>query len=252
MLIASVCALYKTSRLRKRLLRTTSLQAIRHKLVFIEDDACQQQLVASFLNNEGFELITAEHGAHAQQLLEKHLPSALLLDLMLPGMDGIQVCQKVRSFFHGPILMLTAQNDDTTEVSALNIGVDDFLSKPLHPHVLLARLRSALRRSEGLAQASSLAHSQTQQRVRCQDLTADQSQRVIWLGEQALELTDAEFDLLYFFMDNAGHVLPRDLLFQKMRGINYDGLDRSLDMRVSTIRKKLNDNTPPYPSLPLH
>ncbi|GGB02061.1 MULTISPECIES: response regulator transcription factor [Agarivorans] len=222
------------------------MQAIRHKLVLIEDDARQQQLVASFLNNEGFEVITAERGDMATQLLEQHQPSALLLDLMLPGMDGIQVCQKVRSFFHGPILMLTAQNDDATEVSALNIGVDDFLSKPLRPHVLLARLRSALRRSEGVVQPNTLANPQIKQRIRCQDLTADQSQRCIWLGEQQLELTDAEFDLLYFFMDNAGHVLPRDLLFQKMRGIDYDGLDRSLDMRVSTIRKKLNDNTPPY------
>jgi two-component system response regulator RstA len=222
------------------------LQAIRHKLVLIEDDARQQQLVASFLNNEGFEVITAECGDMAMQLLKQHQPSALLLDLMLPGIDGIQVCQKVRSFFHGPILMFTAQNDDATEVSALNIGVDDFLSKPLRPHVLLARLRSALRRSEGLAQPNALANPQIKQRIRCQDLTADQSQRCIWLGEQQLELTDAEFDLLYFFMDNAGHVLARDLLFQKMRGIDYDGLDRSLDMRVSTIRKKLNDNTPPY------
>lgn len=222
------------------------MQAIRHKLVFIEDDARQQQLVASFLNNEGFEVITAERGDDAQQLLEQHQPKALLLDLMLPGMDGIQVCQKVRPFFHGPILMLTAQNDDATEVSALDIGVDDFLSKPLRPHVLLARLRSALRRSESLAQPSVLTSPPVKQPIYCQDLTADQSQRCIWLGEQQLELTDAEFDLLYFFMDNAGHVLPRDLLFQKMRGIDYDGLDRSLDMRVSTIRKKLNDNTPPY------
>ncbi|WP_163132243.1 response regulator transcription factor [Agarivorans sp. Alg241-V36] len=221
------------------------------KIVLIEDDSRQQQLVATFLRSEGFEVISSERGDQAPELIAKHSPDAVLLDLMLPGMDGIQVCQVVRDFYSGPILMVTAQGDDVTEVSALNLGVDDFLSKPLRPHVLLARLRSALRRSERASTIDALQMSNSEpvrhpNRIICQELTADKTQRRIWLSEQLLELTDAEFDLLYFLMDNAGHVLPRDVLFKEMRGIDYDGLDRSLDMRVSTIRKKLNDNTPPY------
>ncbi|WP_432452098.1 MULTISPECIES: response regulator [unclassified Agarivorans] len=219
----------------------------RKRIVLIEDDSRQQQLVATFLRSEGFDVISSERGDDAPVLIAKHLPDAVLLDLMLPGMDGIQVCQKVREFYTGPILMVTAQGDEVTEVSALNLGVDDFLKKPLRPHVLLARLRSMLRRSQCLAETDNYTEFRPNpNRIVYQELLADKTQRRIWLADQLLDLTDAEFDLLYFLMDNAGHVLPRDLLFKEIRGIDYDGLDRSLDMRISTLRKKINDNAPPY------
>jgi DNA-binding response OmpR family regulator len=163
----------------------------------------------------------------------------VILDLMLPGMDGLKVCSALRKIFKGPILILTAKSSDIDQVMGLELGADDFVHKPIEPPVLLARLRALLRRTQlndpELQQVStdvltfgSLAISTRAHEVR--------------LDGRPLDFTTQEFELLSFLAQNAGKVLSRDDIFNNIRGIEYDGLDRTVDVRISRLRKKLQDN----------
>ena len=167
-------------------------------------------------------------------------PRLVILDLMLPGLDGLTVCRELRKTFSGPILMLTAKNTDMDEVVGLTSGADDYVAKPADPMVLLARIHALLRRAESRA-AESVA-----QELVCGALRLRRTSRQVWLGERPVALSTKEFALLALLMDEAGTVLSRDDLYQRTRGIEYDGLDRSIDVLVSRLRRKLGD-TPTQP-----
>jgi two-component system response regulator RstA len=176
-------------------------------------------------------------GAQAAARIIDERPDLVILDLMLPGVDGLSICKQVRPAYAGPILMLTARTDDTDQVQGLESGADDYVCKPVRPLVLLARIRALLRRREGAGEVEG-----TSQRLEFGALRLDNARREAWLGEELIDLTGAEFDLLWLLAVNAGRILSREEIFNALRGIEYDGQDRSIDVRISRIRPKIGDD----------
>jgi DNA-binding response OmpR family regulator len=212
-----------------------------NRLLLVEDDLTLGKMVDDFLTGHGYRVSWESNGLRALGLIDSETFDALILDIGLPGMDGIQICQSVRDKFDGPIIMLTARGDEIDEVVCLEVGADDYIAKPVRPRALLARLKVHLRRGD--AQVSQLEAS----KLEIDGLTLDTSSRSVRLatdldGEKILSVTTAEFDLLLFLMRRAGEVVSREEIYEKIQGIAYDGADRSIDLRVSRLRKKLEDD----------
>lgn len=206
------------------------------RLLLIEDDERLASLVGDYLTHENFAVTVQHRGDKAVTSFKPEEVDIVVLDLMLPGMNGLQVCTQLRQSFAGPILILTAKSSDIDHVMGLELGADDFVSKPIEPPVLLARLRALLRRSQ--AQGSTAQLNTLSFGSLCIDLRSHQ----VLLGGQEVDLTTQEFELLSMLARNAGGILSRDEIYSSIRGIEYDGLDRSVDVRVSRLRKKLHDN----------
>ena len=214
-------------------------------ILIVEDDERLAELTREYLEANGLRVAIESDGAKAAARILRDQPDLVVLDLMLPGEDGLSICRKVRGSYHGPILMLTARSDDMDQVLGLEMGADDYVCKPVRPRVLLARIRALLRRSEG---ASEPVPADAQRRLQYGVLVIDSAMREAWLREQSIELTSAEFDLLWLLASNAGRILSREEIFTALRGIEYDGLDRSIDVRISRIRPKIGDD-PMHPRL---
>ena len=206
------------------------------RLLLVEDDPRIRELVSGYLVSKGFEVDVVADGTSAVERICEAPPELVILDWMLPGEDGLSVCRRAREHYRGPILMLTARTDEIDEIVALEVGVDDYLSKPVRPRLLLARVTALLRRvtiEPGAAQKIELG-----------DLIVDAAQRTVTVVGVDVVLTTAEFELLWYLASHAGSPLTRDDLFRELRGIEYDGLDRSMDMRVSQVRKRLSEADP--------
>ena len=163
---------------------------------------------------------------------------------MLPGLDGLEVCRQVRPSYQSPILMLTARDEDVDQVVGLELGADDYVIKPVQPRVLLARVRTLLRRAQITQTAGMADQKKPEQSVlKFGRLCISPSARQVCLDDQVIELTTQEYELLYLLARNAGEVLSRDQIFEVMSGIEYDGLDRSVDIRISRLRKLLENNS---------
>lgn len=215
------------------------------QILIVEDDERLAELTREYLQSNGLKVAIESDGAKAAARILREQPDLVVLDLMLPGEDGLSICRKVRPSYHGPILMLTARSDDMDQVLGLEMGADDYVCKPVRPRVLLARIRALLRRSEGGHEA---VPEDNQRRLEYGVLVIDSAMREAWLREQSIELTSAEFDLLWLLASNAGRILSREEIFTALRGIEYDGLDRSIDVRISRIRPKIGDD-PMHPRL---
>ncbi|MGY4534522.1 two-component system response regulator RstA [Pseudomonas sp. TE3786] len=215
------------------------------QILIVEDDERLAELTREYLESNGLQVAIEADGAQAAARILRDQPDLVVLDLMLPGEDGLSICRKVRSHYQGPILMLTARSDDMDQVLGLEMGADDYVCKPVRPRVLLARIRALLRRSEG---HNEVATADVQRRLEYGVLVIDSAMREAWLREQSIELTSAEFDLLWLLASNAGRILSREEIFTALRGIEYDGLDRSIDVRISRIRPKIGDD-PMHPRL---
>ena len=210
------------------------------RLLLVEDDPRTADLVSTFLTREGFVVTVAGTGAEALELLSSEPPDLMVLDWMLPGgMDGLTVCTRARAVWRGPILMLTARTDEVDQIVGLEVGADDYLPKPVRPRLLLARVRALLRRS----QSPPLGSEEPAQLV-CGWIEIDRGRREVRVGGSSVDLTTAEFELLWLLGARAGTPVDRDALFEELRGIPYDGFDRSMDMRVSQLRKRLIDADP--------
>lgn len=206
-------------------------------ILIVEDDRRLAQLTSEYLQAQGFIVQLESDGDRAVQRIIAEQPSLVILDLMLPGQNGFSICRNVRDGFQGPILMLTARTDDADQVQGLEGGADDYVCKPVRPAVLLARIKALLRRADGVA-----AHKQeTPDVLKFGKLTIDHARRSAFLADQYIELTGAEFDLLWLLAVNAGTPLSREVIFNELRGIEYDGVDRSIDVRVSRIRPRIGD-----------
>ncbi|MDT8896458.1 winged helix-turn-helix domain-containing protein [Halomonas sp. I1] len=205
-------------------------------VLIIEDDERLAELTRDYLAANGFRVTLEADGARGVQGILDLQPDLVILDLMLPGEDGLSICRRVRSEYPGPILMLTARTDDMDQVLGLEMGADDYVAKPVQPRVLLARMRALLRRTEPLGSGNAEA------RLFFHDLEIDSGTREAWLGGERIDLTSAEFDLLWLLASHAGRVLTREEIFAQLRGIKYDGQDRSIDVRVSRIRPKIGDD----------
>ena len=208
-------------------------------ILMIEDDESLAALIAEYLGTMGFKVTTRRTAADGLALLPQEAFDALILDVMLPDSDGFEVCRQVRARSDLPILMLTARGDETDRIVGLELGADDYLPKPFNPRELLARLRAILRR-RGSAGVSST------ELLRFGRLEIDRGARVARLDGLDRALTSYQFDLLWTLATNAGRVMSRDALMDKLRGHEAEAFDRSLDVHVSRIRAALEDD-PKHP-----
>ncbi|MDB4837279.1 response regulator [Marinomonas sp.] len=212
-------------------------------ILIVEDDERLAQLTQEYLQKNGFIVDIEADGRKAISRIISEKPSLVILDLMLPSADGFTVCRSVREEYKGPILMLTARSDDVDQILGLEIGADDYVSKPAKPRVLLARVQSLLRRSTQFTEGGgSIASAEEEQTLTFGPLMIDNSRRAAWLEKEEIELTSAEFDLLWLLSSNSGRILSREEIFSDLRGIEYDGQDRSVDVRISRIRSKIGDD----------
>lgn len=208
------------------------------RILQVEDDLKLAALVREFLEGAGFQVDIEPRGDMAAQRIVVENPDMVVLDLMLPGMDGLSVCRQVRPRYRNPILMLTALGDEVDEVVGLEVGADDYLVKPVRPRVLLARIHSLLRRVGGVAGDADGGA----QVLRVDDLVLDGARRSVTRDEVEIELTTTEFDLLWYLASRAGQVVTRESLYIDLRGGEWDGLDRSIDIAVARLRRKLGDD----------
>lgn len=202
-------------------------------VLIVEDDRELAELTADWLRSEGMRPLCEHDGSRAVQRILAERPDAVLLDLMLPGEDGFSICRRVRAQYAGPILVLTARRDELDQVLSLELGADDYVAKPASPRVLVARLRALLRRGRSARGDTRLSFG---------ELVIDPGARAATLRGRTVALSTTEFDLLWLLASRAGEVLSRETLVEALRGIEYDVQDRSIDLRISKLRKKIGDD----------
>ena len=203
-------------------------------VLLVEDDERLALLVSDYLQANSLEVVHESVGHNVARQVKDLQPDIVILDLMLPGRDGLTVCAELRAFYPGPILILTARDSSEDQIRGLEIGADDYVVKPAEPRILLARICALLRRSQRRPEDK-------QENIRLGILSVDTANRRVELGEQRIDLSPHEFDLLYTFLRHQGEILSREYLFTKVYERAYDGTDRSIDVRVSQLRKKLDD-----------
>ncbi len=200
-------------------------------ILIIDDDRELCALLADFLTLEGFSVAAIHNGAEAIRYCESNTADAIVLDIMLPGLQGLEVLRKLRTFSNTPVLMLTARGEDTDRIVGLEMGADDYLPKPCNPRELSARLKAILRRVHTDTPASA--------ETRVGDTATNRADRSAHFRDQELLLTSAEFNILDVLLRNAGKVVAKDTLSQQALGRPLSAYDRSIDVHVSKIRKKL-------------
>lgn len=213
----------------------TDTPAPEARIIVVEDDARLAAQLDALLTRAGFAVTVIGDGLSAAERIPAEAPDLVLLDVELPGQDGFAVCRAVRPRYAGLIAMLTARRDEIDEVVGLELGADDYIPKPIRARALVSRLKALLRRA-GPARSSPT--------LDVGPLSIDPGRREVRLNGAPIELTDAEFDLLVVLARGAGEVLDRDRIYRALRGVPYDGLDRSIDLRVSRLRRKLGDDPP--------
>ncbi|NMP16640.1 MULTISPECIES: response regulator [unclassified Thalassotalea] len=206
------------------------------KILLVEDDRQLSDLIKDFLVSEGFHVKQEFRGDTVAKTVENFSPDLIVLDVMLPGKDGFTVCRDLRPSYSNPILMLTAKSTDFDQVLGLEIGADDYVAKPVEPRVLLARVNALLRRGQLPKGGSEKAE------ISCGKLHVNRNSRQVTLDTENIELTSQEFDLLWLLATRAGEVQNRDYIYKAVVGREYDGMDRSVDVRISRLRKKLHDS----------
>ncbi|RZL87064.1 MAG: response regulator transcription factor [Variovorax sp.] len=205
------------------------------QLLMIEDDARLAQMVGEYLTQSGFGFSHAADGASGLELLQQRSPDLVILDLMLPDTDGLDVCRRIRALPNGlakvSVLMLTAKGDPMDRIIGLEIGADDYLPKPFEPRELLARIRAVLRRrGEGASDKSAPSM------MRFGSLEIDRNARSVTVGGEPADLTSYQFDLLVALAERAGRVLTRDQIMEAVRGRELEAFDRSIDVHMGRIR----------------
>jgi two-component system alkaline phosphatase synthesis response regulator PhoP len=201
-------------------------------ILIADDEASIRDLARLYLEKEGFRVQAAENGAQALALARSGSPALLVLDLMMPEMDGWEVCRRLRAEGNLPILMLTARDQDIDKIVALEMGADDYLTKPFNPRELVARVRAILRRTSG-------GRTNPDQPRRLGRLTIDPASREVVLGDESLALRAREFDLLLTLADHTNQVLSRDQLLDLAWGYEYHGQTRTVDVHVAQLRDRL-------------
>jgi two-component system response regulator RstA len=189
------------------------------------------------------EVVVDARGDTALDTIAREKPDLVLLDIMLPGKDGLSICRELRPTFSGPIVMLTSLDSDMNQILGLELGANDYILKTTPPSVLVARLRAQLRHAGNGTTAAPVeqAAKLPQKRVFGQ-LTIDPVNRDVWLAGEQIILSTSDFDLLWLLASHAGEIQKRETLLKSLRGVSYDGLDRSIDVAISRLRKKLGDN----------
>jgi DNA-binding response OmpR family regulator len=202
-----------------------------HKILLVDDEANIRDLASLYLEKEGFSIVEAGDGPEALLKFTREAPSMVVLDVMMPGMDGFQVCRELRKEHDVPILMLTARNEDVDKIVGLEIGADDYMTKPFNPRELVARVKAILRRVE--------SGERTERRLSVANLEVDKSRREVRVDDRKRDLRTKEFDLLVAFMENAGFALTREALLENVWGFDHPGATRTVDVHVQHLRSKL-------------
>ena len=213
-------------------------------IILVEDDEKLSQLIQQYLQNNHFSVDIINDGANAVDDIIRLQPDLVILDLMLPNKDGLTICREIRPSFTGGIIFLTASDDIMDHVVGVELGADDFIIKPIQPRVLLARIRMLMRRVVPAATSNIETNNSedTAKTLTFDGLTLHSARRAVSLHDQSVALTTSEFDLLWLLASHAEEVLSRDFIYQTLRGIEYDGMDRGMDTKVANLRKKLGDS----------
>jgi DNA-binding response OmpR family regulator len=204
-------------------------------ILLVEDNHLLSSSIAEYLQMEGYSVSIEANGIIAQQRILNELPDLIILDLMLPGKDGVSICREVRASYPGFIIMFTAKEDEIDQIIGLEIGADDYLIKPVKPRLLLAKINAFLRRKESYSEQGNTI-------IRHGSLCIDTQKRLVQLKNVEIDITAAEYEVLLLLVKNAGEILSRDFMTQHLKGLQYDGLERSTDNRISQLRKKLDDS----------
>lgn len=210
------------------------------RILIIDDDAELVDLVAEYLEDEGFEVAIAENGIKGYQRATSEAFLLVLLDVMLPGMNGFEVLKRIRAVSQVPVVMLTAKGDDVDKIVGLEIGADDYVAKPFNPRELVARVRAILRRSASNQALPKSSHNPDLLVVG--DVQMDLASRVVKRGTEEIVLTSAEFDMLLILLKMAGKVTTRDVLAKEAMGRELLPFERAIDMHVSNVRRKLGNH----------
>lgn len=201
-------------------------------ILVVEDDASLASWIADYLIDNEYSITVANRGDEAINMIEIDQPDLVILDVNLPVKNGFEVCQSVRKFYSNPILMLTARGEESDEVLGLESGANDYLVKPVRPKALLARIRALLQKDKPDTNVIEFGN-----------LRIDLESRSVQLNDESIQVSTNEFNMLVLLASHPGQVLSRDKLVENLRGIEYDGFNRSVDILISRLRKKLHDDT---------
>ena len=207
-------------------------------ILIIDDDRKLNNLLSDYLLKFGFKVTAVTRPDDGLKILKRELPDIIILDIMLPDMDGFEVCREIRKEYSVPIIMLTARGEVTDRVVGLELGADDYLPKPFEPRELVARIQSVLRRSSKDFKSDIIKFGK---------LVVDIEKHAVLLDGKNVDLTTMEFEILSLFMRNPGKVFTRNQIMDRIRGIEWEAFDRSVDVLISRLRQKLNDD-PKKPS----
>lgn len=220
------------------------------QILLVEDDVSLSDWIRDYLTNKGFNVTQCMRGDEAVLAIPQLQPDVVILDGMLPGLDGFEVCKQVRQNYSGVIIMLTARDEEIDEVLGLELGADDYITKPVRARALLTRINKAISMRSNIAtqlrdNPSLTNHDSSQEpsKLTFKSLQVDKLSRSVSLNNQLIKVSSKEFDVLWILALSAGTVISRDSLISQLRGIEYDGFDRSIDLRISKLRKKLGDES---------
>lgn len=205
---------------------------VKQKILIVDDETSIQELIRFNLEQSGFDTEVANDGLEALEKFESYRPDLIVLDLMLPGKDGYDVCKDIRRTSNVPIIMLTAKETELERVLGLELGADDYITKPFSPLELVARIKAVLRRASG-------QEAEDENEFRVGNIFLQVDTREVKVSETEVDLTRKEFDLLHIFMENVGKVLTREVLLQKVWGYEYEGETRTVDVHIRHLRRKL-------------
>jgi two-component system alkaline phosphatase synthesis response regulator PhoP len=214
------------------------MSASAQSVLVVEDEASIASFVSLYLKNAGYEVRTVSNGTDALASVYRDEPSLIVLDLMLPDIDGIEICRRIRQKADTPILMLTARDEDVDKIIGLEVGADDYMTKPFNPRELVARVKSILRR------ATPERKERQSETIQHGDLLVDAGRREVKVSGEEVQLAPKEFDLLWELLDHRGLVLTRDQLLERVWGYTFAGDTRTVDVHVRQLRRKLGDASP--------
>ena len=218
-----------------------------NNIVFVEDDPEVGQLIAAYLGKHDLDVTIEPRGDTAMETIVRLNPDLVLLDIMLPGKDGMTLCRDLRPVYKGPIVLLTSLDSDMNHILSLEMGANDYILKTTPPAVLLARLRLHLRQHQTLTSETETLPTNTRNGIHFGQLRIDPVNRQVTLKDKNISLSTSDFDLLWELATHAGTIMDRDALLLTLRGVSYDGMDRSIDVAISRLRRKLDDSaTEPF------
>jgi len=211
------------------------------KILIVEDDLTLQETLVYNLTHQGYTVETASDGNSAVEIARNDPPDLILLDIMLPGIDGFEVCRIIRKDMTTPILMLTARDDEIDRVVGLEVGADDYLTKPFSMRELIARVKALLRRAR-IIHENQEPQKDYKKKFIFENLSIDQERREVLVNDIIIDIKPKEYELLIFFAENKGHVLSREQILEKVWGWDYFGDSRTVDVHVRWLREKIEEN----------